>query len=117
MKGGLHRRTELDKEVASLCRVTSETCGDVSKRQATVRDALSVPLTNGHSAHLLEQVLALSEKIVCNTINIYATKAITSKYCTYMEDVGGRQRVGKIRNVRNLILWMGFLMRNQVNTD
>ena len=34
-----------------------------------------------------------------------------------MKDVGGQtQSVGRIWNVRNLILWMEDLMRNQVNT-
>ena len=105
----------LDKEVASLCPRTSETCGDVSKRQGTVTDSLSVALTNGHQ-RLLEQILASAQKIVLNPSNIYTTKAITSN-CCIMEDVGGRQRVGRIRNVINLILWMGYLMRNQVNSN
>ena len=69
----------LDKEVASLGPMTSETCGDVSKRQGTVTVALSVALTNGHH-HLLEQILASAQKIVLNAGNIYTTKAISSKY-------------------------------------
>ena len=98
-----------------MYRVTSETCGDVSKRQGTVRLALSVALTNGHHSHLLEQILASSQKIVRNLVNICNTKGNYKQI--HMEDVGGRDRVGEIRNVGNMILGMGDLMRNQVNTD
>ena len=103
------KHTSLDKEVLHHCPMMA--CGDVSKRQGTVSLALSGALTNGHRSHLSEQILVSSQRIV----STFIPKAIASIYSIYGRR-GWSLKAGRIRNVRNLIWWMGYLMRNQVNT-
>ena len=119
---------------------------DVSKRQGTVRLPLSGALTNGHhclvpsfvtnigiitkNIGIITKNIGIITKNIGIITKISTTKAIAilvssqkilprrqlQANTAYRVNVGGRQRVERIRNVRNFILWMGDLMRNQVNT-
>ena len=69
-----------------MCHVTSEPCGDVSKRQATVRDALSVVSRMGTSEFFLDKY---SHKDGADAA--FPTMLSQGNYqqIEFLEDVGG----------------------------
>ena len=71
-----------------MCHVTSEPCGDVSKRQATVRVALSVGLTNGHLSVLLGQIFSQRWGWADATFPTMLSQG-NYQQIEFLEDVGG----------------------------